>query len=159
MMPGEGISGSAERWAPRVASVLDRQIALFDELESESRDQSELIARGETDRLLEVLSRRQVLIDRIHELSRELAPFHERWESLAPSLPESWREALGERFEAIEGRVREIASRDDADRAALEARRAAVRGELGSLGRGRAAAAAYGRTGGPVGPRVQDRRA
>lgn len=143
-------------WAPRLARVLDDQRALYQQLDGLSRAQAALITAEDTDSLLEVLGRRQVLIDAIAALNEELAPFAERWDDLAPRLDAPQRSRLRAGFDEVSRLVTEIAQRDDADRRLLEARRNAVGSELGAVSHARGAVRAYARPD-HAAPRYQDR--
>jgi len=143
-------------WAPRLARVLDEQRGLYEQLDALSRSQAALIGAENTDALLEVLGRRQVLIDAIASLNEELAPFAERWDELAPRLDTHQRLRLRSGFDAVSGLVAEIARRDDADRRLLEARRNAIGAELGTVSHARGAVRAYARPE-HAAPRYQDR--
>lgn len=143
-------------WAPRLARILDRQRDLYVELEGLSRTQGEFIETDDSDGLMDVLARRQAIVDQVVALNDELAPFARRWEELAPRLPAAHREALRTRFDDVARLVESIQQRDDADRRALESRRASVGSELEGLARARGAAAAYAKRN-PGGPMYQDR--
>ena len=147
-----------EVWAPRLVRLLERQRALYADLDALSQTQGPLIASDQTDRLLEVLARRQGLIDELSTLNQEIAPFTGDWARLSGGLSDPHRLAIRERFEAVSALAASIASRDEEHRRALEARRAGIGSELAGLARARGAAAAYsGSASASPTPRYQDR--
>lgn len=152
------LAGDPNLWAPRLGRILDRQRDLYASLEGLARTQSERIEADDSDGLLDVLSRRQAVVDQVVLLNDELTPFAKRWEELAPRLPAAHRDSLRRKFDEVSRLVQSIQHRDEADRRALEARRDAVGSELEGLARVRGAAAAYGKP--PAnGPLYQDRSA
>jgi hypothetical protein len=147
-----------EVWAPRLARVLDRQRDLYLRLDSLSDTQSGLIRSDQTDALLEVLGRRQQIVDELVRLGEDVAPFIGAWERLAPALPDRHREALRARFDEVAALVDRIAGRDEADRKMLQERCSAAAEQIGGLSRARGAVSAYGAPPQPQ-PRFQDSQA
>lgn len=145
-------------WAPRLARLLERQRALYEDLDALSRTQGPLIASEQTDALLEVLARRQGLVDQLTLVNQDIAPFSSDWARLSASLSDHHRATIRERFEAVAALASAITARDEEHRRALEARRADIGAELAGLSRARGAVAAYGsgRSAGAA-PRFQDR--
>lgn len=150
-----------EVWAPRLARILDRQHALYEQLAALAADQSRCIDSEETDGLLEILGRRERLIEEIAATNQEVSPFTLAWDRLAPTLPERHRAALRQRFDSVAKLVDQIAERDDADRKRLETRRTQIGQEIEGLtnaNRARGAVNAYTRPASPSGPIFQDSR-
>jgi hypothetical protein len=148
----------ADAWAPRLVSVLDTQLELYQALDTLGQRQSELIANGETDALLTVLGKRQTIVDQVTKLNGALEPFTNAWPRLLKTLPGQHREAISGRLGRLDELVTRINERDEADREALAGRRAEVAKELGDTGRQRSAASAYARQSQqPHTPRYQDR--
>jgi len=143
---GEGLRPheNPEVWAPRLERVLGRQVGLYEELDRLGGQQSELVQAGDADRLIGLLARRQELIDQVTELNRELEPFTSQWETLVERLPSRHREQIQAQIARLGELVETITRRDKADHEALETRRAALASDMNSLGRSRAAVAAYG---------------
>ena len=150
--------------ARRMAGLIDDQHAQCVELESLSRAQSAMVEGGDTDGVLDVLGRRQVIIDRITRLSEELVPLRSGREQMLAALPPTDRDRLRASIEEIARLVERVRLRDEQDREAIERRRASLAGELSGLTRARGAVAAYsggragagGGTGGSA--RFQDRQ-
>jgi hypothetical protein len=144
MMPLSENSTAIADWPDGLIDVLERQRALVEELASMSRLQAGLIAERRTDRLLELLSRRQIVIDEFtvcqaqmsamsHDLDRRLS-------GVAPPRRDRIRGLIG----GIGERLREVMQRDHEDQAAMHGGREALLGEISGLGNVRQARAAYG---------------
>lgn len=146
-------------WAARLERVLERQLQLYAQLDALSAKQSNLIDTERTDELIDLLRRRQGLIDQVAELNTQMQPYREQWEQLADSLDTDKREALREKFDDLSAAVRRIVMRDDADRVRLEARRARIARDLAGVSSGQGAVNAYASKGAPPAPRLQDRSA
>ncbi len=156
-------SGAADHcdprlWGPRLQRILDRQHDLFGRLNELSLAQRLLIEQEDTDGLLDLLARRQSIIEQIDRTNEEVAPFSDAWERLSAQLPEATRLSLRERFEAVAALVSAIATRDEHDRALLSRRRDSIGDDLQNMGRSRGAMAAYARTADPVDPVFKDER-
>lgn len=130
-------------WLPVVASLLDEQRRLCQELESLGIEQSGYVASGRTDDLLSVLSRRQVVLDRVVEINQALDPFRDRREAIMSTLQSADREKLQRRIDAIAESVDRVRRRDDQDRRLLEEQRQIVADEISGITRVKGAAAAY----------------
>jgi hypothetical protein len=143
----------------RVEELLELQQGLFERLDALGRRQAELIEGDDSVGLLELLAQRQRLIDGITEVNGSLEPFRGRWSAVVNSLPEPERARVNRRIDTLAELAARIATRDDADRAALEKRRDAVASEMGQIGRGRGAVAAYAGGRAPSIPKFQDREA
>lgn len=152
-----GCDADPEVWAPRLGRILDRQRELYEHLAELADVQSRCIESDQTDGLLDVLGRRQVVIEEIARTNEEISPFVLAWDRLVAALPDKHRAALHARFEAVARLVDEIAARDEADRVTLESRRANIGQEIQSLSRSRGAVSAYSR-GPQSGPMFQDSR-
>jgi hypothetical protein len=147
--------------AAGIEALLRQQQELFTSLDALSIQQAELIESAQTDRLLEVLAERQVLIDAIARLNIDIEPWRARWSEFISALSEAERQHIRQCVEAVAALAERIAARDDRDRSLMEARKGAIAAELGNINRGRGAMAAYS-SGGPrpeSSPRFQDREA
>jgi C4-dicarboxylate-specific signal transduction histidine kinase len=145
--------------AEHVERLLERQQELFGELDIMSQRQALLVQEEDTDQLLEVLSTRQQVIDRISEISAHLEPYRASWDAVMGGLDEIGKVRVRRRLDALAILAERIAKRDEADRQVLETRRQTVAGELMQVNRGRGAMAAYRAGDAETGPRMQDREA
>ena len=59
---------------PTLIELLKRQQALYQQLQQMGEQQSALVAEGQTEPLIALLGRRQILIDQIAALNRSLEP-------------------------------------------------------------------------------------
>ncbi|MCG3122727.1 MAG: hypothetical protein GIKADHBN_01128 [Phycisphaerales bacterium] len=145
--------------APAVVRLLVAQRELYEELDALSQKQGELISEHRTDELLELLGRRQVLLERVQAVTDTLAPVRARWPQFLATLDPAQRHGVGQVVDAITQLIESITRRDQADRDCMIAERERVAGELATLDRSRRATGAYGgpRAGG--GPMFQDREA
>lgn len=150
----------AEGAARRLAGIIDEEHALCIELDSLSLAQSAMVEGGDTDGVLEVLGRRQQIIDRIVVLNTELSPLRERRDELLAVLPAGERQRVRARVDEIADTVERVRARDEQDRQAMERRRTGIAGELSGLTRARGAIAAYGAPAAADtnGARFQDRK-
>lgn len=146
--------------ARRLAGIIDEEHSLCVELDSLSQAQSAMVEGGDTDGVLEVLGRRQQIIDRIVVLNTELSPLRERRDELLATLPAGERQRVRDRVNEIADTVERVRARDEQDRQAMERRRTGIAGELSGLTRARGAIAAYSAPGtaDSNGARFQDRR-
>src|SRR5690606_33074495 len=123
---------------------LERQLAVYQELEELSRRQIDLIEADDTDGLLSLLAAREVVLERLMAISAELAPLKADWPQLTAGLSESARQRCRSAIDEIAQVAETLAQRDAHDRQALERRRADVASELAGLSAGRGALTAYG---------------
>ncbi len=145
----------APAWHAQAVALLTRQEELLQQLDQLSQRQSDLIAAGDTEMLLSVLTDRQPIVEQIAGTTEQLAKARVAWADLPDSDP--WRAGISERMRRSSDLAAAIAMRDREDEAAMRRAGDAIAAELGSLGRQRNAAAAYA-TGTPsTGARLQDR--
>jgi hypothetical protein len=164
------LSGSRPSAAPAVVmprpgglaqleGLLRRQHELFAALDALSSQQASLIEEQRTDRLLEVLAERQVIIDSISRLNADIDPWRAQWSDFLNRLPEADRQRIRQLVDGVAILAEGIAARDDRDRSLMEMRKGALAAELGHISRGRGAIAAYGSGPAESPPRFQDREA
>lgn len=124
--------------------LLERQLAIYQELGALARRQPALIEADDTDALLSLLAQRELTLDHLIAVSDELAPLRARWDDLTEAMTDLQRQRCREAIDGIARAAEALAARDAADRTALERRRADVASELAGLKAGRGALAAYG---------------
>lgn len=119
-------------WLPSLLEALERQGGVLDRLEGLSHAQSTAIARGNGDQLLELLGRRQVLIDQLlagqRDMSALTSDLRDRMQAIAPLQ----RERVAAMVKLLGERLASVLERDEHDR-----------GVLGALGQSRPASARY----------------
>ena len=146
-------------WPERAAASAEELRGVYRELDGLAAGQRALLDAERIDELLDLLTRRRGLIDRIQGLSESLLPVIEGWERLGASVPEPTRGALESALSEIQELNAGILERDRADTEALVGRKERVASELESVGKGRAAVSAYSAGARQQGPAIfQDRK-
>ena len=129
---------------PTLIELLKRQQALYQQLQQMGEQQSALVAEGQTEPLIALLGRRQILIDQIAALNRSLEPYRADWDDLIAALGAEQRAAVTSLVNDVQSLLGRIMEQDDRDRAALQDAQSRIGGELKKVNRGHQAAAAYG---------------
>ncbi|MCI0364696.1 MAG: hypothetical protein L0Y44_09955 [Phycisphaerales bacterium] len=116
-------SATGSLWLPSLLEIFERQNGILDRLDQLSEVQSTVIADGRTDRLLDLLGKRQRLIDELlasqtgmSELTGDLG---RRVESIAPLQ----RDRIASMVKAIGERLARVINRDEKDQQTLGANR------------------------------------
>lgn len=146
--------------AERVLELIERQQSLAQELEHLAMQQSYLIEHSETSALLDLLAKRQGVIDSLLAAQGEMrtvAPRLERAE-----LSDSLRSRLNALIDDVSRRLEVVMAVDERDKASLRIERDAVRTELSAAGTAQQARNAYLSRGQaasqPVGNRFSDHK-
>jgi len=134
---------AARPWQQELLDLLQRQQQMADQLVQLAQSQASLIADSHTDGLLELLTRRQAIIDdftssqsQLTELTRGL---DQRLELVPPADRDRIKSLIGE----IGQRLALILDRDEQDQASLRTHRSQIKQELSSMGTARQARHAY----------------
>lgn len=151
-------SAAAPSWPQAMVAVLERQEALLDRLDELSREQSTLIAERRTERLLELLSQRQSIIDEFTVFQAQMTALSQDIDRRLAQVDGPMRERIRGLISGIGARLRDLMQRDQQDQAALHAGRSAVMADMSSLDAGRAARAAYGPGPAPAANRFADQK-
>ncbi|MCC7349348.1 MAG: hypothetical protein IT446_02165 [Phycisphaerales bacterium] len=99
-----------------VIEALEEQVACYRRLAKLAEQQHEHVQHAQTERLLEVLCRRQEVLDDVARLERDIAPARRKWSEYAAALDNPQRQ----RAELLLGETRRLleqitaADRDDA---------------------------------------------
>lgn len=133
-------------YSPRsLLALLERQHAVTNELAALAEAQSALIAAGQTDALLDLLAKRQVLIDQFSTAQDELGQVAAQAELKSPQRPGIAAER--ERIAALVGQISErlsyIMRCDESAAGEIMASRDQVRRELSSVSAAAQARHAY----------------
>ncbi|MGF1635101.1 MAG: hypothetical protein ACFCVE_14715 [Phycisphaerae bacterium] len=134
----------------QLVQLLTRQVECYRDLLKLSDVQSELVRQGRDDELLEVLARRQGVMDRVSDIDARLSTAKADWPAAVARLDEEARASV----EALVGTSRQlleqITAADASDAMLLQQRRMNVGRELRQASQGKQlnrsyAAAAYAR--------------
>ncbi|MEQ8843795.1 MAG: flagellar protein FliT [Phycisphaerales bacterium] len=142
----------------RVLPALERQAALYDRLAGFGPRQDELIAEGDGDALLRLMSERQEIVDELVGVHEGLEDVRGNWQGFVEALGPDDRAALGERLDAVKALAGRVHDQDARTREQLDGARDRVQGSMTSLGRGKGAMRAYAGGGSRL-PMHQDREA
>lgn len=156
--PGQDTQHDPTQCAKRLVRLMEQQVGLLEQIESLSGGQRELIAAGKSDDLLRVIAQRQVLVDQVAELTEQITPLRELWNTTSGQVDAQLRQQVEQVVGRITGAIDNISKNDEADRAALEQQRKDVFGSLGTVTRARGAVAAYSSSGGTQHNAFQDRQ-
>lgn len=138
--------------------LLSQQRDLYSQLKVLSDQQSALIAQGQTEQLLQVLTQRQGLVESLSEINERLSPYRHRWASVARTLPQVRRAKLRSLVDEVQQLLAGIVEQDEADRRQLEAAQADVGRQLRQVTHVSSAVSAY-KTARPAAPaRFTDRQ-
>jgi uncharacterized protein YoxC len=116
----------AQQGVDRLIHLLSQQHSLYLELTDLSRRQEDYVKESRTEQLLSLLSDRQVLVDQLTGINRELAPLRSRMSELAADADDAKRETLRGLVDDVQEMLQSIIERDESDRKKLEASKAAV---------------------------------
>ena len=138
-------------------ALLKRQHELYQQLKQLSDDQMKLIAQGQTDALLNVLSQRQAVIETLGRVSDDLSPYRENWESLTHSLADEERQLARELVDKVDTMLAGILDQDDQARTHLQAAQQAIGQEIQQTTQAGSAINAY-KVAGSASPRFADQQ-
>jgi hypothetical protein len=126
-----------------VVTLLTLQRDLYLRLRELAGQQRELISGAAPEVLLNLLTERQTIVNRLARLNEQLAPYRRNWEATYASLPLPARDAATALLAEINALLRTILQTDEQDGALLAARRQQTAREISALDGRRNAAAAY----------------
>lgn len=123
--------------------LLQQQKTLYGSLQTLSGRQQAIIEQGDTEQLLAVLSERQVLVDQLTKINKQVAPLRGRMSEISAAAPESHRKSLRALVDDVQAMLQAIIDRDEQDRRVLEASKASVGQQLKKIKTAPAAMNAY----------------
>lgn len=127
----------------QLIELLTAQRDLYRALDTLSGKQQDIIAHGQAEQLLGVLSERQVIVDQLTAINQNLAPLRSRMTEIADAAAEEKRQSLRSLVDQVQALLASIIARDDEDRQKLEASKAKVGKELSRVNTAPAAINAY----------------
>jgi hypothetical protein len=134
-------------WPEALVDVLERQHVLVENLAALSQTQASLIADRHSDRLLELLSRRQSIIDEFTVCQTQMSVLSQNLDRRLAQVSGPQRQRIRALIAGISDGLRTVMQRDQEDQQALHQGRSALVAEISGLDAGRQARSAYG----PVG--------
>ena len=137
-------------WSEGLIDLLGQQRAIYRQLYELTGRQAQLVKDGEAEPLLELLARRQSLIDELTQINARVEPYKKSWSSLWPRLDSGSQQRVQSLIDDVQGLLDEIVAQDEKDRAALSARRDEAGAGLRHVRAGSAVNRAYGRPTGHV---------
>ncbi len=144
-------------WESRLVTLIGRLRRLCNELDALGERQQELIDADQVEALLDLLRRRQGMVDSIGAIAGELDPVVRRWDELSATLESEVRDGVRDALNEIEAIGKRVGERDAAQRRLLETNRNQLADRIAGVGKARAAMSAYGPARGVNRPRFQDR--
>lgn len=135
----------------RLVELLERQTALFTQLEALGERQAALIADGEAETLLTLLAQRQQFIDRLQVVNTDLDPYRRRWPEVWAALDEANQTRVGTLVRQAQDILEKVMANDERDRRRLQSAQQQVATELGQVQQSNTARQAYQRSGGVPG--------
>ncbi len=121
---------NADAGLDRLLDLLAAQRDLYTQLHGLSARQQDLIAAGETERLLAILSERQTLVQQLTAINADLAPLRSEMTALSEAAPADRRQALRSLVDEVQHLLEAIINQDETDRRSLESAKAEVSQEL-----------------------------
>ena len=139
--------------------LLAQQVILYRKLEGYSVEQSDMVARGDTESLITLLGRRQSVLDQLGELADQMAIYRTNWKLMWDGLRENDRKLVGGLVDASENLLKSIIDRDELDKANLSIAKNGIEKQLKKThNRGAAVNAYQNQARGVMDPRFTDRR-
>ena len=137
------MSDIVKDWSTALAAVLETQCALIQELEPLAAEQGVLIESGNMTALMELLGRRQEIIDRFAATERELHELSVDLPQRLGAISSERRSGLAELMGRVDEGLRGVEEIDRRDGASLGTRREEIAVELSNLGTAAKARRAY----------------
>ena len=136
-------SVESQPWFEELLDLLQRQRSMVLELAALADSQAELIAHSRTDGLLDVLAKRQILIDEFNACQAPMAKLTHRLDERLAEVATPDRDKIKSLIGIIGEKLAHIMQRDEHDQDSLRGSRDNIKQELSSLGAARQARSAY----------------
>lgn len=127
----------------RLIGLLTEQRDLYQKLEALSQAQHALVTGNDPGRLLDVLSQRQALLDRLGALAEQIRPYQQEWPRVRASLSGEQGKILDRLVHEVNKLLGSIIQRDQADSQLLAARKSAAEEGMQRMQTGKQAGSAY----------------
>ncbi len=143
--PDAGGARAGNSDASGLIELLDQQRLIYLQLQKLGRSQTQLVAAGQAEPLLDLLAQRQTLIDNLSQLNARVEPFKREWPRVWSSLDAAMRARVSGLIDHVQNLLDQIVEQDSRDRASLTLQRDRIGSELGQLRKGSTVHRAYGR--------------
>ena len=130
-------------WIDSLLGLLERQRTMVLELAALADSQAELIEHNRTDGLLDVLAKRQVLIDEFNACQGPMSQLTHRFDERTAEVSVPDREKIKSLIGIIGEKLAHVMQRDERDQHSLKGSCDGVKQELSSMGAARQARSAY----------------
>ena len=137
----------------QLVELLTQQQVLYKAILKLSDQQTELVSAADAEALLNHLTQRQHLVDRLGQINQQIDPYRQNWRSVYDALPPSVQTTVSALVQQAEDSLAAIIAKDESDRKTLEQSKAAMGGQLTQVNKAGLAAAAYAKRGGRPDPR------
>jgi hypothetical protein len=127
----------------RFASILTEQRTVYRSLQTLSERQGGLIASGDTSSLLDLLTQRQQVVERLTEINGQSEPYKAQWSTFWGGLTTEQRDQLRGLIGDVQDLIDAIMSQDEKDYNELERSRDQVGADVQHVHRGTAGHRAY----------------
>lgn len=144
--------------AAALVDALEQQRDLYRQLKDLSGRQATLIDTGQTEQLLEVLTQRQGLVERLGQLQDQAAQLRQDWPRLSQTLAQEQRDRVNRLVDEVESLLSAIIDQDEHDRQRLQRAKQRITSELGHVAQTGQAVRAYRAAPGQATPRFTDHR-
>lgn len=142
--------------AARLGSLVDEAQSLMDQLCAISTGQSEAIEVGDVAQIVEIVVKREPVVQGLVSVGEEIGAFIENPDAIAKVSTQERDEAM-RRIALIEHAMKRLRERDAHDQKQMEAARDKMAGQLASMGTNQNALRAYSSRTGTPNPILQDR--
>ena len=124
--------------------MLNQQRILYEAIHRLSTQQAGLVASADAEALLNLLSQRQHLVDRLAQINQKLEPYRQNWRSVYDALCPDDQLHVTQLVDHAQNALATIIAQDEADRKSLEDAKNAMGKEIKQVNKAGLAAAAYG---------------
>lgn len=130
--------------AGNIATSLAAQRDLYLQLAKLARRQSEYVASGQTEELMEILSARARVIEQIEPLDKQLQPYKGRWQETLDTMSLADKQKIVPLLKEVQQLLADILAQDEADKESLVQQKQQVSAEISKTVAGAALNKAYG---------------
>jgi predicted nuclease with TOPRIM domain len=144
MLQGLQTLKRSETLADTLVRALSGQKELYVQLLALAQKQSQHVATGENEELMEVLAERSRLIDRVAPLDRELQPYKGRWQQVLDGLDPANRQKVAGLLREVQQLLADILAQDERDKESLQRQKTDMGVQIKTTVTGAALSRAYG---------------